>query len=103
MLALQPLLPALRALCDHHHVARLWAFGSVLTDRFGPASDVDFLVEFAPDIPFDQRLDVVPRLHDNLTAVLRRPVDVLVTTNVLNPFLRAEIWQTRHLLYERPD
>ena len=83
-------------------MARLWAFGSVLTDRFDPASDVDVLVEFTPDIPFDERLDAAPRLHDDLTAILRRPVDVLVTTNVLNPFLRAEIWRTRYLLYERP-
>lgn len=39
----------LAEICRRHRVARLSLFGSVLTDRFGPESDVDVLVEFAPD------------------------------------------------------
>lgn len=31
-----------------HHIRRLSLFGSVLRDDFGPASDVDVLVEFEP-------------------------------------------------------
>ena len=37
----------LAEICRRYHVARLSLFGSVLTDRFGPDSDVDVLVEFA--------------------------------------------------------
>jgi predicted nucleotidyltransferase len=40
---------ALEAFCEEHHIARLAFFGSVLTDEFGPDSDVDVLVEFEED------------------------------------------------------
>lgn len=35
--------------CRRNHIRKLSLFGSVLTDRFGPDSDVDVLVEFEPD------------------------------------------------------
>lgn len=38
----------LAAACRSHGVSRLALFGSVLRDDFGPASDGDMLVEFAP-------------------------------------------------------
>jgi predicted nucleotidyltransferase len=34
--------------CRRYHVRTLSLFGSVLTDRFSPQSDVDVLVEFEP-------------------------------------------------------
>ena len=34
--------------CQSNRIRRLALFGSVLTDRFGPDSDVDVLVEFEP-------------------------------------------------------
>ena len=33
-------------LCDGHKVKRLYAVGSILTDKFNEHSDVDFIVEF---------------------------------------------------------
>ena len=39
---------ALAALCRRHGIRRLALFGSALRDDFGPASDVDLLVEFEP-------------------------------------------------------
>jgi len=35
--------------CKRNHIRRLLLFGSVLHGDFGPDSDIDFLVEFAPD------------------------------------------------------
>ena len=35
--------------CRRHGIRRLSLFGSVLTKRFGPDSDLDVLVEFEPD------------------------------------------------------
>ena len=35
--------------CRHNGIRRLSVFGSVLTDRFTPTSDIDLLVEFAQD------------------------------------------------------
>ena len=34
--------------CRRRHIRRLSLFGSVLTDDFGPDSDVDVLIEFEP-------------------------------------------------------
>jgi len=39
----------LAEVCQRHHIRSLALFGSVLRDDFGPASDVDVLVEFEPD------------------------------------------------------
>jgi predicted nucleotidyltransferase len=39
----------IRTFCQKHHIPRLAFFGSVLRDDFGPASDVDLLVEFEPE------------------------------------------------------
>ena len=36
----------IEAFCLRHHIRKLSLFGSVLTPRFGPSSDVDVLVEF---------------------------------------------------------
>ena len=36
------------AFCQRHRVRRLSLFGSVLTDQFGPESDIDMLAEFEP-------------------------------------------------------
>ena len=35
--------------CKRNHIRKLSLFGSVLRRDFGPDSDVDLLVEFAPD------------------------------------------------------
>ncbi len=34
--------------CRRHHIRKLSLFGSVLTERFRPDSDMDMLVEFIP-------------------------------------------------------
>lgn len=36
----------LKKFCQKNHIKKLSLFGSVLTERFGPESDIDILVEF---------------------------------------------------------
>ena len=36
----------IKKLCVSHKVKRLYAFGSVLTDRFNSESDIDLIVDF---------------------------------------------------------
>lgn len=38
-----------KAFCKANGISRLSLFGSVLTDQFGPESDIDVLVDFLPD------------------------------------------------------
>lgn len=39
----------IKEFCKKHHITKLSFFGSVLSKDFGPASDVDVLVEFEPE------------------------------------------------------
>ena len=39
----------LKEFCEPNHIRKLSLFGSILTRRFRPDSDLDMLVEFDPD------------------------------------------------------
>ena len=41
-------LDKIRTLCTGRKVKSMFAFGSVCTDRFSPASDIDLLIIFEP-------------------------------------------------------
>lgn len=68
-------------------VRRLALFGSVSRDAAGPDSDVDLLVEFAPE---HKTLAHLVDLGDLLEAALGRRVE-LVTPEGLSPFMRPRI------------
>lgn len=75
------------AFCQRHGVARLSLFGSVLRADFGPASDIDMLVEFRPG-----RVPGLAffRMQDELTGLFGRRVD-LHTPASLGPLIRDEV------------
>jgi predicted nucleotidyltransferase/predicted transcriptional regulator len=78
----------LAAVCRRHHVAKLALFGSVLTDEFSPASDVDVLVEFEPGHTPGL---AIADLEDELSAVFGgRRVDV-VTARSLHRLIRDRV------------
>ncbi len=78
----------LAAVCSRYHVQKLSLFGSVLTDTFGPGSDVDVLVQFeAGRTPGLAIIDI----EDQLSAVFGgRRVD-LVTDRSLHPRIREHV------------
>jgi predicted nucleotidyltransferase len=81
----------LAAACRRHHIARLSLFGSVLTDQFGPASDVDVLVEFEPGHTPGL---AIADLEDELSALFGgRRVDV-VTERSLHRLIRDRVLAT---------
>ncbi len=79
---------AIMEFCEENHIVRLSFFGSVLSDRFRPDSDVDVLVEF--------RTGKTPgflglsRMERNLSAILGRRVD-LRTPGELSKYFREEV------------
>ena len=78
--------------CRKWKIVEMSLFGSVLRDDFGPGSDVDVLVTFAPDAEVSS-FDVLD-LRDELAALFERRVDVLTRRAVEqnhNPWLRHEI------------
>jgi len=78
----------LKEFCRRNHIGKLFLFGSILTPRFRPESDVDILVEFEEG--------KVPSLFDiagmelELTEKLNRKVD-LRTLGDLSRYFRDEV------------
>lgn len=85
-------------LCKAHKVKSLYAFGSVLTDKFNNESDVDFIVDF-------QQLDVLDYgdnyydLKFSLENILKRNVDLLEEKAIKNPYFRKTVNQNKKLIY----
>jgi hypothetical protein len=73
--------------CRRHHVWRLALFGSALREDFGPASDVDILVEFEPG--HTPGLAFLA-MEAELSEVLERKVD-LHTPASLSPYFREQV------------
>lgn len=68
------------AFARSHGITRLELFGSILTDDFGPASDVDVLVTYSPD-----RTPSLMGAADHemeLAAIMRRGVDLVTRASV---------------------
>jgi uncharacterized protein len=78
----------LAAFCRRSGIRRLSFFGSVLRDDFGPESDVDVLVEFAPDAGVG--LFEFVGLQRELGELLGREVD-LHTPASLSHLFRDEV------------
>ncbi len=84
--------------CRRHAIEKLSLFGSVLRDDFGPASDVDVLVEFergrTPGFAFFD-------LQEELSLMFGRRVD-LHTPGSLSRFFRDEVLASAAVQYARP-
>ena len=85
-------------LCKTHKVKSLYAFGSVLTDRFNSESDVDLVVDF-------QQLDVLDygdnyyELKFSLENIFKRNVDLLEQKAIKNPYFIKTLNQSKKLIY----
>ena len=92
--------PALMELCRQYHVRRLELFGSGRTDeRFDSTrSDVDFLVEFFPLEP-GERADTYFGLLEALEALFHRPIDLVMTQAIKNPYFLEAINKEREQIY----
>ena len=90
---------AIVELCRRHGVVRMDVFGSALRDDFHPGeSDVDLLVEFSDREPYALALAYFDLL-DELKVLLGTEVDLVMAGAVKNRYVRAEIENTRQLLY----
>ena len=88
----------LAAYCRAHGIRRLAVFGSALRDDFGPDSDIDLLVEFAPDsVP---GILGIARMERELSALLGRKVD-LRTPQDLSPYFRERVMDEAEVQYAR--
>lgn len=85
-------------LCKSHKVKTLYAFGSVLTDKFNEDSDIDLIVDFQP---FDvlEYSDNYFDLKFSLEDLLKRPIDLLEEKAIKNPYFKQTVNQQKQLVY----
>ena len=84
----------LRAFCQRWKIAKLDLFGSALRPDFGPDSDIDLLVKYAPDARwtlFDEA-----SMQEELEHLLGRPVDLISRRAVE----RSSNWIRRQAILE---
>ena len=86
------------AFCARHHVRKLSLFGSVLTTRFRPESDVDVLVEFEKGKT--PGLFEIVGMETELSEMVGRKVD-LQTAEELSRYFRDEVVAAAAVQYER--
>jgi predicted nucleotidyltransferase len=87
----------LKEFCERNHIRKLSLFGSVLTPRFRPESDVDVLVEFDPEhIP---GLLTLAGMEIELSERLGRKVDMR-TAEDLSRYFRDEVVSSAVPQYE---
>ncbi|MHA7129927.1 nucleotidyltransferase family protein [Algoriphagus namhaensis] len=89
---------AINALCEKHKVAKLYAFGSVLSSAFNEESDVDFLVEFQLTNISDFASNYF-ELQFALEDLLGRGVDLIEYSAIRNPYFKEEVDETKELIY----
>lgn len=85
-------------LCKVHKVKTLYAFGSVVTNKFNDSSDIDLIVTFQPI----DTLDYADNYFDfkfSLEDILKRPIDLLEENAIKNPYLLETVNQYRQLIY----
>ena len=83
--------------CRRNHIRRLALFGSVLRDDFGPASDVDVLVEFETGARVG--LLRLAGMEIELGEILGRKVD-LNTPGFLSDYFRDQVLAEAQVQYD---
>ncbi len=85
-------------LCRKHKVGRLFAFGSVISDKFNADSDIDLVVDF-DKVELLEYADNYFDLKFSLEALFNRSVDLLEAQAIRNRYLREEIDRSKVLVY----
>ena len=87
---------ALRRFCRTYGVREVAVFGSAVRDDFREDSDVDILIDLAPDARVG--LVQLQRMRDELAQIWGRPVDLL-TRDGLNPHIRDAVLQEAEIVH----
>jgi predicted nucleotidyltransferase len=86
-------------LCRRYGVRRLELFGSAAVGKdLAKESDLDFLVEFDP-FPPEGYANAYFGLLESLETLFGRPVDLVVTSAIRNPYFREAVERSKALLY----
>ena len=88
----------IKELCKQNRVRSLYVFGSVLTDRFNDKSDIDLLVDIDSNDPLAYA-DYYFNLKFALQELFKRPIDLLESKAMKNPYIIRNIDNSKFLIY----
>ena len=85
-------------LCKDHKLDKLFAFGSVLTDKFDNNSNIDLIVDFK-EVDLYEYANNYFSLKSSLEEIFNRDVDLLEERAIKNPFFKKSIEVKKKLIY----
>jgi len=88
----------IKELCKQNRVRSLYVFGSVLTDKFNEKSDIDLLVDIDSNDPLVYA-DYYFNLKFALQELFKRPIDLLESKAMKNPYIIRNIDRSKFLIY----
>jgi uncharacterized protein len=88
----------IKRLCDANKVKRLFAFGSVTTDKFHDKSDIDLIVEIDDPDPVSYS-DKYFNLKFQLEQIFHRKIDLLEGKAIKNRFIKEQLDRTKVIVY----
>ncbi len=86
--------------CSAFKVNELYAFGSILTDKFNSESDIDFIVSIMSDDPIEYAENYF-ELKFELERIFSRKIDLLEQKAIRNKFFEKLISKQKMLVYAR--
>ena len=95
MIDLAKIRPDIESLCGKMPIKRLDLFGSALTERYSPYSDVDVLVAFDSDESIDYFTKYF-ELKEHLEQIFNREIDLVVDKPFKNPVFRESIEKSQN-------
>ena len=90
----------LKKLCHFFQVKKLYAFGSVVSEKFTDDSDIDFLISFEDNISIEKYTENYFSFHYKLRELFNRKIDLLTEKSLKNPYLIESIEKSKQLIYE---
>ncbi len=88
--------------CIHFRVNELYAFGSILTEKFNDSSDIDLLVSIDSTDP----VEYAERYFDlkfELERIFNRKIDLVEEKAIKNEIFKAKLNHTKTLVYTRKN
>lgn len=88
----------IKQLCEKYKVRTFSAFGSVTRDDFNNESDIDFVVDFHENDPFEHT-HLYFEIKEKLEKLLKRQIDLIEDRAIKIQYFREELDQTKVLIY----
>ena len=90
----------LNEVCSTFKVDELYAFGSILTDKFNQKSDIDFIVSITSNDPIEYAENYF-ELKFELEKLFKRKIDLLEQKSIRNKSFENLVNQRKVLVYAR--